>query len=287
MSQVACVLRALIALSLLGGAVGAQAQSDDAAAKTFRVCRDPNNLPLSNAKSEGYEDKIAQVLADDLGSKLVFFDFASRFNFIRNTLKFKLPGEDFHCDIVIGVPAGFDQVSATKPYYRSTYAMVVPQGRKLDGVTSIEKFLALPAATLNSLKIGILNPSPASAWLVNHGLLDQGVPYKLLVADIEQTSGGIIENDLVSGKIDVAIVWGPFAGYFAKKNSSTKMIVLPMKSEHGVKFDYDIAMGVRYGEKEWKQQIETLIDRNRAKILAILADYRVPLVEDTAKPAAP
>jgi mxaJ protein len=96
----------------------AQQDAQNDANKTFKVCRDPNNLPFSNSKSEGYEDKIAQLLADELGRKLETYEFASRFNFIRNTLKFKLPGEEYRCDIVIGVPAGFDQVSATKPYYR-------------------------------------------------------------------------------------------------------------------------------------------------------------------------
>lgn len=274
----------LLAVSSITTSSDAYAQQDtqDDANKTFKVCRDPNNLPFSNAKSEGYEDKIAQLLADELGRKLETYEFASRFNFIRNTLKFKLPGEEYRCDIVIGVPAGFDQVSATKPYYRSTYALVIPQGRKLDGVKSVEDFLALPKSTLNNLHIGVIDRSPASNWLVNHGLLEQGVPYRLLVADLDQTSGGIIENDLVSGKIDVAIIWGPIAGYYARKAPNTHFTVVPMKSENGVKFEYDIAMGVRYGEKEWKQKIEDLIDTSKPKILAILADYGVPIVDAPA-----
>lgn len=272
------------ALTLLAAAP-ALAQ-DDAAAATLKVCRDSNNLPFSNVRSEGYEDKIGALLAADLGRKLEFYDFASRFNFIRNTLKFKLPGEAYRCDVVIGVPSGFDQVATTKPYYRSTYALVIPQGRKLDSVKTVEDFLALPPATLNSLSIGVIDRSPASEWLVNHGLLDRGVPYRLLIADLDQTSSGIIEGDLQSGKIDAAIVWGPIAGYYGKHSANPKMRVIPMKSEKGVKFEFDVAMGLRFGEKEWKQQLEGLIDRNRPKILAILNDYGVPLVEDSA-PASP
>jgi len=284
MNRFAIYVGLLLAVGGVATSSEAYAQQDtqDDANKTFKVCRDPNNLPFSNSKSEGYEDKIAQLLADELGRKLETYEFASRFNFIRNTLKFKLPGEEYRCDIVIGVPAGFDQVSATKPYYRSTYALVIPQGRKLDGVKSVEDFLALPKSTLNNLHIGVIDRSPASNWLVNHGLLEQGVPYRLLVADLDQTSGGIIENDLVSGKIDVAIIWGPIAGYYARKAPNTHFTVVPMKSENGVKFEYDIAMGVRYGEKEWKQKIEDLIDTSKPKILAILADYGVPIVDAPA-----
>lgn len=271
------------ALALLAAApVVAQ---DEAPAPTLKVCRDSNNLPFSNAQSEGYEDKIGALLAADLGRKVEFYDFASRFNFIRNTLKFKLPGEAFRCDVVIGVPSGFDQVATTKPYYRSTYALVIPQGRKLDSVKTVEDFLALPPATLNTLNIGVIDRSPASEWLVNHGLLDRGVPYRLLIADLDQTSSGIIESDLQSGKIDAAIVWGPIAGYYGKHTTNPKVRVIPMKSEKGVKFEFDVAMGLRFGEKEWKQQLETLLDRNRPKILAILNDYGVPMVEDSAPPS--
>ena len=281
--------RHVIAAALaFAAALPAIAQDDSASAgKTFKVCRNPNNLPFSNSKSEGYEDKIAELLAADLGRKVEYYEFASPFNFIRNTLKFKLPGDEYHCDVVIAVPAGFDQVAQTKPYFRSTYALVIPQGRKLDKIRTVDDFLALPAATLDTLRVGVVDRSPASDWLVNHGLLDIGVPYKLLVADVTQTSGGIVEDDLRAGKIDAAIVWGPIAGYYAKRSGDVKELVIPLKSEKGVKFEFDFAMGLRFGEKEWKQQLETLIDRNRPKILAILADYGVPVVEDSSPKAAP
>lgn len=277
---------AVTAALALGVALPALAEDGAAAAdRTFKVCRNPNNLPFSNSKSEGYEDKIAELFAKDLGEKVEYYEFASPFNFIRNTLKFKLPGEEYHCDVVIGVPAGFDQVAQTKPYYRSTYALVIPQGRKLDQVKTVDDFLKLPQAMLNQLRIGVIDRSPASDWLVNHGLLDLGVPYKLLVADVETTSGQIIEDDLRAGKIDAAVVWGPIAGYYATRSGDVKELVIPLKSEPGVKFDFDIAMGVRYGEKDWKQKIESLIDRNQTKIRAILTQYGVPLVEETVAKA--
>jgi quinoprotein dehydrogenase-associated probable ABC transporter substrate-binding protein len=207
-------------------------------------------------------------------------------NFIRNTLRYKLPGEDYPCDIVMGVPAGFDQVSATKPYYRSTYALVFPQAKGLEGVKSSDDFLKLDPAVLGKLRIGVYDRSPASEWLNKHKLVEQGVPYQIMNADPDQYPGEIIEKDLASGKIDAAIVWGPIAGYFAQKVKEPKLTVVPMRSEPGVKFDFPMAMGVRYGEREWKQTIESLIEKRKPEITQILREYGVPLVEEEPAPTA-
>jgi len=253
----------------------------------LRVCQDPNNLPFSNLAGEGIENKIAEVFGKALGLPVTYYSFPQRMAFIRNTLRFKLPGEDYPCDIVIGVPAGFDQVSVTKPYYRSTYALVFPKGKGLDQVSSVEDFLRLDPAKLKALRIGIYDRSPASDWLRKHNLVEQGVPYPLLNADPQQYPGEIIEKDLAAGKIDAAIVWGPIAGYFAQRVKSPALVVVPMKSERGVKFDYQMAMGVRYGEREWKQQVEGLIDAKQAEIQAILKEYGVPLVDASFEASKP
>ena len=275
----------LYAAVLLGSSNAAFAQAPGSEGRqAFRVCQDPNNLPYSNSRGEGYEDKIAALFAKELGLPLKYYFFPQRMAFIRNTLRFKLPSEDYPCDIVMSVPKGFDQVSATPPYYRSTYALVFPKGKKLDGVKSGEDFLALPKDVLKTLKIGLYDRSPAAEWLVRHDLTDQGVPYRILNADPEQYAGEIIEKDLVAGKIDVAIVWGPIAGYYAKKVKSEPLSVVLLKSEKDVKFDFEIAMGVRYGEKEWKQQIEQLLEKNKAQIRAILAEYGVPQLDERGVP---
>ena len=181
----------------------------------------------------------------------------------------------------MGVPVGFDQVSVTKPYYRSTYALVYAQGRGLDGVRQPADLLALPTEQRQRLRIGVFDRSPASDWLARHGLTDQGVPYKMLDADPSHYPGQILEQELAEGRIDAAIVWGPLAGFYARRAAKPSLVVLPMNSEPGVRFDYQMAMGVRYGEKAWKDQIEAVIDSRRAEIRAILLDYGVPLVEDT------
>lgn len=285
-SRTAAVAAALgVALSAL--LTNAAAQDTPVPRTALRVCQDPNNLPFSNVKGEGIENKIAEVFGKALGLPVVYFSFPQRLGFIRNTLKFKLPGSDYPCDIVIGVPAGYDQVSATRPYYRSTYALVFPKGKGLDQVASVEDFLKLDQAKLTKLRIGIHDRSPASAWLAKHQLVAQGVPYPTMNADPAQYPGEIIEKDLAAGKIDAAIVWGPIAGYFAQRVKAPSLTVVPMKSEPGVKFDYQMAMGVRYGEPDWKKQVEGLIDTKRGEIQTILKEFGVPLVDASFESSKP
>ena len=275
----------LIALACLSlGALAAQAQSDAPARQAFKVCQDPNNMPFSNTAGEGIENKLADLFGKTLGLPVTYFSFPNRLAFIRNTLRYKLPGEDFRCDIVMGVPVGFDQVSVTKPIYRSTHALVFAQGRGLEGVTTAEAFLGLGRERLSKLRIGVFDRSPASDWLVKHQLIDQGVPYPIMSPDPDQYPGQIIETELASGRLDAAIVWGPLAGYFAQRVKAPKLTVVPLASEPGVKFDFQMAMGVRHGEREWKQQIEQIIDSKQPEIQAILKDFGVPLVAEGGLP---
>ena len=267
-----------LALGLACSAASAVAQ-DEPPRKALKVCEDPNNMPFSNAAGEGIEDRLAELFGKALGLPVVYYRHPQRMNFVRNTIRFKLPDADYPCDIMLGVPVGFDQVSVTKPYYRSTYALAYVQGRGLDGVKSVDDFLALPHERLAHLRIGVFDRSPASAWLARHDLVDQGVPYKMMDADPSQYPGQILEKELAGGKLDAVIVWGPLAGWYAKRLDTAHLVVLPMASEPGVKFDYQMAMGVRYGEREWKQQVEALIDSRRDEIRAILQSYGVPLLD--------
>ncbi|MGC4078170.1 MAG: substrate-binding domain-containing protein [Rubrivivax sp.] len=271
----------LVVAALLA-AVCAAASAQEAPRKALKVCQDPNNLPFSNERGEGIENRIAEVFGKALGVPVTYYAFPQRMNFIRNTLRYKLPGQDYPCDVVLGVPAGFEQVSATKPYYRSTYALVYASGRGLDGVASGEQFLALDRERLGKLRIGLYDRSPASAWLAKHGLVDSGVPYPILSPDPDNYPGQMLERDLAGGKLDAAIVWGPIAGFVAQRVKTPKLVVVPLASEPGVRFDYAIAMGVRYGEREWKQQVEQLIDSHQGEIRQILQSYGVPLLETDA-----
>ena len=272
---------ALLAVVQTPQAVRAQSPANTEAPRTaLRVCQDPNNMPFSSLQGQGIENRIAEVFGKKLNLPVSYYSYPQRFAFVRNTLRFKLPDQDYPCDIMMGVPAGFDQVSVTKPYYRSTYALVFPSGIGLDHVRSAADFLRTDAALLRKLRIGIYDRSPATPWVHAHGLIDQTVVYKMLDADPQQYPGQIIDTHLHKREIDVAVVWGPIAGYFAIKNPADKLQVIALPSEPGVQFDYAIAMGVRYGERQWKEQVESLIDASRSEIQAILREFGVPLVDE-------
>lgn len=282
--HVAATVRVLatgMSIGLAAWAVQAQDAEAEKPRLALKVCQDPNNMPFSNLKGEGIENRIAEVFGQALGIPVSYYSFPQRLAFIRNTLRYKLPGQDFRCDIVMGVPVGYDQgVSVTKPYYRSTYAIVFAKSGPLAGLAEAENVSVDGVAALKGKRIGVHDRSPASAWLAKHGLVEEGVPYKTMDANPDAYPGAVIERDLAEGKLDAAIVWGPVAGYFAKKVTQPQLAIRPLQSEPGVRFDYEMAMGVRYGEREWKQQVESLIDSQRPAIEAILREYNVPLVEE-------
>jgi mxaJ protein len=271
-------LAAVLAVLLVATASGSVRA--DPARNAFRPCIDPSNLPFANEKGEGFENRIADLFAQKLGLPVQSYAFPQRMNFIRNTLRYRLPGEDFRCDIVMSVPASYDQAWPTAPYYRSTYALVYRKGHGLDQVQSGSDLLALPADVRGKLTIGIYDRSPAAIWLVKHGMEAQTKPFPMMSPDPDRYPGEIIDKDLAQGKIDAAIVWGPIAGYFAKRVHNVDLAVIPLQSEPGVKFDYAIAMGVRQGDAEWRATVDKLIAENKPAITAILREYNVPLVDE-------
>lgn len=276
-----CLLPAVL-LTPAGG--GAQTGDQAPTPRSFKVCQDPNNMPFSNERGEGIENRIAQLFARQMSLPLEYFFFPQRMAFVRNTLRYRLPGEDYRCDVILGIPSGWGQASATKPYYRSTYVLIFPKGKAFEGVKSGADFLAKVQAMETKPRIGLYDKSPGSAWLAKHGLVDAAVVYPILSPDPERFPGEIIAKDLANGVVDVAVVWGPIAGYYATHVKGAEFTVVPLKSEPGVRFDFAIAMGVRYGEPEWKARIEQLIDSNRVAIHAILEEYGVPLVDEQGEP---
>lgn len=258
-------------------------------APVLRVCQDPNNLPFSNRALQGFENKIAALLAADLGWKIEYTWYPQRMGFIRNTLRAKIEDSDtYKCDLVTGVAAGFDMGATTRPYYRSTYAMAYVKGKGFDEVKSLDDLLKLPAARRATLRLGVFGGSPVADWLLDNGLIERMVSYQAQTGDPDQYPGQVVEKDLASGAIDIAFVWGPIAGYFARQSNPAKapVVAIPLKPHPGERFEYDIVMATRFGEAAYKQRIDDALARNRSKIDAILTDYGVPLLAPHERAAA-
>jgi mxaJ protein len=278
----ACLLSCLV---LPGRAQTADA-SGPGADKVLRVCQDPNNLPFSNRSQAGFENKIAALFAQELGWKLETTWFPQRIGFIRNTLRAKEENSDrFKCDLVTGVPSGFDLAATTHPYYHSSYAVVYVKGRGngLDGIRDLDAVLALAPEQRRKLKFGMFTASPVIDWLLKNDLMGQVNWYQIQSGDSDQYPGEIIERDLSSGKIDLAVVWGPIAGYVARNTHAAPIVAVPLASRPGMKVDFEIAMGVRQGDKAFRERIDQLIAANQARIDAILAQYGVPLLDQQGR----
>jgi quinoprotein dehydrogenase-associated probable ABC transporter substrate-binding protein len=278
----ACAAAALLCLA---GAASAQpAGNAPGQDKVLRVCQDPNNLPFSNRAQAGFENRIAALFAQELGWKLEHTWFPQRIGFIRNTLRAKVENSDrYKCDLVTGVPAGFELAATTQPYYHSSYALAYVKGKGLDGVHGLDDLMALKPEQRARLRIGAFSASPVTEWLVQNKLMEQVDWYQMQSGDAEQYPGQIIERDLASGKIDVAFVWGPIAGYVARHTRAAPIVAVPLASRPGMKLDYDIAMAVRHGDKEFRQRIDQLIEANRGKISAILEEYGVPQLDQQGR----
>ena len=240
----------------------------------LRVCADPNNLPFSNQRGEGFENKIAELLAHDLGERVEYTWWAQRRGFFRNTLKAGL------CDVVIGLPSGFEMALTTKPYYRSTYVFLYRKDRGLS-VNSLDDPL------LKSLRIGVQivgddqsNAPPAHALTRRH--IVTNVKGYTLYGDYSRENPPARIVDAVENRdIDLAIVWGPLAGYFAKQSRVPLEVVpvSPQIDQPFLPFVFDISMGVRREDQDLRDQLEQILDNRRAEIDQILADYRVPRVD--------
>jgi len=253
--------------------------STSEANEKFRVCADPLNPPYSSKKLDGYENKIAALFAQQLNQEIEYYWFPQRIGFVRNTLKAKLDNsEQYKCDVIMGVPAGFDFTATTNPYYHSTYVLLIAKGRGWDNITIPEQLRSLTLAKQESLKIAMFDRGPGTAWLQQNGLLEQGVPYQTMTGDSDNNTAMMIAKELQAKNIDMVILWGPMAGYVISQQPDGYK-VLPMKSSLNITFDYSMAMGVRYGDNARKTQLNKLIKDNQAAIKNILTEYHLPLLD--------
>jgi mxaJ protein len=278
MKHHAVLAGSLVAWSALLGATAAPAWADEAkrepkadsktSASELRVCGDPSNLPFSNDKLEGIENKIADVIAKDLGMTVNYFWWPHQRGVVKRVLNAG------HCDVMLGIPKGYDPVTWTRPYYRTGYVMAYRKDRKLNLRT-------LDDPRLKTLKVGVQINTPPHEALGQRGIAgDNVVGYQLMFDSnfhAEDYPGKLVE-DLIAGEIDVGLVWGPIAGYFAAKKGAPLEVVLLEDGPGGPRFAFEISMGVKKGNKELKDRLEQALVRKHDEIEHILQEFGVPLV---------
>ena len=259
-----------LALALVAGS--ALAQMGELVDRTrLRVCADPHNLPYSDEAGAGFENKIAELLADELAVEPVYTWFPQSIGFVRNTLGAHL------CDVVIGITTTSEQLQNTNPYYRSSYVLI----QRADATPKVG---SLHDPALADLRIGAIARTPPVTLLARQGLLGKLRPYQLVVDTRFQSPGRQMVEDVAAGTIDIGVLWGPIAGYWAKQQA-VPIAVTPLLGEAaGVRLDFRISMGLRRDEPEWKRTLNDFIAEHGDAIEAILLEYGVPLLDEQGQP---
>jgi quinoprotein dehydrogenase-associated probable ABC transporter substrate-binding protein len=274
--SIAVATLALIGAALPAGAGAQDAQSEDSIElidpHVFRACADPRNLPFSNEAGEGFENKIAELFARKLGKSVGYTFYPGATGFIRNTLN------AHRCDVVLGIAQGDDIVQPTSPYYRTSYVAAYRADGPLKGLDS------LGDPRLKTARIGIVAGTPPASVLADDGLLGQIKSYALVVDTRFDSPTHEMMDDLDHGDIDVALLWGPIAGYYASKAKNPTTIVPLVKEQNGPRMVYRIVMGVRHSDQNWKRTLNKLISENKTEIQAILQSYGVPLLDENDQP---
>jgi quinoprotein dehydrogenase-associated probable ABC transporter substrate-binding protein len=240
--------------------------------KALRVCADPRNLPFSNEKGEGFENKLAELFAEKLQKKLDYMYFPQATGFVRMTLA------AHRCDVIMGFPQGDDLVQGTNPYYRTAYALVAKQGSGLDEVTTLED------GRLKDKRIGIVAGTPPATNMAANGLMTNARPYPLMIDTRFESSAAAMIKDLISDEIDAGVLWGPIAGYYARQANPPLHVTPLVKETSGPRLAYRIGMGVRPADQNWKRLLNRLIQENQPAINKILLDFGVPLLDENDRP---
>jgi mxaJ protein len=252
-----------------------------AAAPALRVCADPNNLPFSDSARAGFENQIASLIARDMGRRVEYTWWAQRRGFVRNTLRSGL------CDVVMGIPTSYDLLAPTRPYYRSTYVFVTRKDRHIH-VDSFDD------PQLRKLRIGVQiigddysNTPPAHA-LARRGIVKNVTGYSVIGDYSQPHPPSSIMTAVERGDVDVAIVWGPLAGYFASRDGQPLDLtpVSPQIDTPFLPFVFDISMGVRREDSVFRRSLDSVLVKRSAQIDSILRTYGVPRV-DHPRSAAP
>ena len=265
-------IAALTVLGVVGVALPARAQRPAPLdPEKIRVCADPDNMPSSNDKMQGYENKLATLISQELKAKLEYVWYPTRRGYFRIL-------NGMYCDMALEAPAGLDMAGATKPYFRSGYVFVTRKGSGLDDIKS----LADPR--LKKAKIGVniytsdAENSPPAMALSHYGVVGNLVGYSTFFDDINRPED--IINAVVKKNVDLAIAWGPLAGYYAK-HSPVPLVLTPLPARDSLSdfpFQYNIGIAVRRRDKEFKDSLEAVLTRRQPEVQAILKEYAVPLL---------
>ncbi len=236
--------------------------------KVLRVCADPNDLPLSNDKGEGFENKLAELFAAKLGKSLAYTYYPEATGFVRMTLG------SYRCDVIMGFPQGDDLVQSTNPYYRTGYALVSKPDSPLADVDTLSD------SRLKDKRLGIVAGTPPATYLVADGLMEKAKAYPLVVDTRYDSSSVAMMKDIESGAIDAGVLWGPMAGYFASRSTPHLHMTLLLKENGGPRLVYRIVMGVRPSDPNWRRQLNRLIAENQSAINRVLIDFGVPILNE-------
>jgi quinoprotein dehydrogenase-associated probable ABC transporter substrate-binding protein/PQQ-dependent catabolism-associated CXXCW motif protein len=269
------VAMAFAAASDLAGAADGNVPGELVDLTKFRVCADPDNLPYSNEAGEGFENKIAELLASKLERDVTYVWYPSTIGFVRNTLGAR------RCDVVIGTTIVNELMQNTNPYYRSTYALI----QRADAEHVIEN---LDDPALKEMRIGGVANTPPITLLAQRGLVGNLEPYQLMADTRHDHPARDMVRDVETGEIDIAVVWGPIGGYYAKQ-AGGDMVVTPIQADEKspMRMDFRISMGLRRGEPIWKDQLNSLLRSEKDAIEGILHDYGVPLLDNRGNPIRP
>ncbi len=246
----------------------ASAQSSDLVVRSeLRVCADPANMPFSNDKGEGFENKLAELIGKVLKIPVTYTWFPQATGFIRNTLGAKL------CDVVMGYAQGDELVLNTNHYYTAAYVLIVRADSPLAGVETLED------PRLQDKTIGVIAGTPPSTNLAIYGLLGKVRPFQLMVDRRFFSPAEDMISQVASGELDVGILWGPIAGYYAKASKVPLTVIPLVKERQGPRMTFRITMGVRQSDANWKRDLNRIISEHQGEIDAILASYGVPVIK--------
>ena len=265
------VAASTVVVAFMAAASPASAQvSPDLVSRTaLRVCSDPANLPFSDKKKQGFENKIADIVADQLKEPVRYFWAPSGPGFVRNTLNSEL------CDVIIGYTVGSEVVQSTNPYYRSTYVIVAPAGSPLADVTSLDD------PRLKGVKLGVFAATPPVDVLLGKGMMDHAKVYPLIVDHRFDSPLTTMVDDLKAKTVDALIVWGPLVGLSVKQTGGALIMSPLTKDADRPGFSYRISFGIRHDEPDWKHKLEGVIRARAADIDRVLVDYDVPLLDNS------